>query len=152
MHDHAWIAAHIPHQGSMCLLQQVLSWDAQHIVCLSTSHRAADNPLRAHGRLGAACAIEYAAQAIAVHGALLQPASDDRAAFGLLASAREVELLVPRLDDIRQDLRVSAQRLHSDAGGALYSFALHEHDSLLVRGRASLLLSAASSALDGPLR
>lgn len=157
MHDHAWIAAHIPHQGSMCLLEQVLTWDAQNIVCRTISHRAEDNPLRAHGRLGAACAIEYAAQAIAVHGALLQSESVERAAVGLLASARGVELLVSRLDDIQHDLRVSAQRLHSDVGGALYSFALHsfarhEHDCLLVHGRASLLLNATSNAMAGPLR
>jgi len=140
MPDHAWIAAHIPHQGSMCLLDQVLSWDAQGIVCRSISHRAADNPLRAHGRLGAACAIEYAAQAIAVHGALLQPHRSSGSAFGLLASAREVEIRVVRLDDLQSDLRVSAQRLHSDAHGALYSFALHAEDALLIRGRTSLLL------------
>ncbi|HAJ12631.1 MAG TPA: 3-hydroxylacyl-ACP dehydratase, partial [Comamonadaceae bacterium] len=28
MLDHRWIAAHIPHQGSMCLLDEVLTWDA----------------------------------------------------------------------------------------------------------------------------
>ncbi|MGA2366137.1 MAG: 3-hydroxylacyl-ACP dehydratase, partial [Steroidobacteraceae bacterium] len=27
--DRAWIVAHIPHQGRMCLLDQVLSWDPQ---------------------------------------------------------------------------------------------------------------------------
>jgi predicted hotdog family 3-hydroxylacyl-ACP dehydratase len=124
----------------MCLLDRVISWDSQGIVCLCTSHRDADNPLRAHGRLGAACAIEYAAQAIAVHGALLQPRAG--AGIGLLASAREVELLVTRLDDLSADITVSAQRLHSDTRGALYTFALHADHSLLVRGRASLLLSA----------
>jgi predicted hotdog family 3-hydroxylacyl-ACP dehydratase len=146
VHDHHWIASHIPHQGTMCLLDRVLSWDSQSIVCLCTSHRAADNPLRAHGRLGAACAIEYAAQAIAVHGALLQPRQEAIPGFGLLASAREVELLVTRLDDLSEDLRVSAQRLHSDTRGALYSFALHADHSLLVRGRASLLLGAGRAA------
>jgi predicted hotdog family 3-hydroxylacyl-ACP dehydratase len=92
--------------------------------------------------LGAACAIEYAAQAIAVHGALLQPRNTSAPDIGLLASAREVELLVTRLDDVAPDLHISAQRLHSDTRGALYSFALHADHSLLVRGRASLLLRA----------
>jgi predicted hotdog family 3-hydroxylacyl-ACP dehydratase len=55
----------------MCLLDDVLSWDASRIRCRSASHRTPDNPLRAHGRLGAACGIEYAAQAMAVHGALV---------------------------------------------------------------------------------
>ncbi len=69
--DHAWIAAHIPHQGSMCLLDAVLHWDSQHLVCCATSHRQAGNPLRQFDRLGAACGIEYAAQAMAVHGVLV---------------------------------------------------------------------------------
>src|ERR1700752_1268025 len=69
--DHEWIEQHIPHKGRMCLLDEVLSWDAMRIRCRSSSHRATDNPLRAHGRLGAACGIEYAAQAMAVHGALI---------------------------------------------------------------------------------
>jgi predicted hotdog family 3-hydroxylacyl-ACP dehydratase len=126
----------------MCLLELVLSWDAQHIVCRSISHRSPDHPLRAHGRLGAACAIEYAAQAMAVHGALQQPVDTGSSRIGLLACAREVELLVGRLDDVRQDLHVSAQRLHSDGRGALYAFALHAEQALLARGRASLLLGA----------
>ena len=140
MHDRAWIAAHIPHQGSMCLLDQVLSWDAERIVCGSGTHRAVDNPLRAHGRLGSACAIEYAAQAIAVHGALLNTTvGTDAVGPGLLASARAVELLVTRLDDLTSDLRVSAQRLHSNTHGALYSFAIHADRALLAHGRASVL-------------
>jgi predicted hotdog family 3-hydroxylacyl-ACP dehydratase len=126
----------------MCLLDHVVSWDTRGIVCRSRTHCAIENPLRAHGRLGAACGIEYAAQAIAVHGALLQPQSWDGGGFGLLTSAREVELLVGRLDDLQSDLEVGAQRLHSDARGALYSFALHADGNLLMRGRASLLLKA----------
>lgn len=124
----------------MCLLDQVLSWDTERIVCGSATHRAVDNPLRAHGRLGSACAIEYAAQAIAVHGALLEQTVGSAASGpGLLASARAVELLVTRLDDLSADLRVSAQRLHSNAQGALYSFAIHADSALLARGRASVL-------------
>jgi predicted hotdog family 3-hydroxylacyl-ACP dehydratase len=69
----------------------------------------------------------------------------------LLASAREVESWVARLDDLKSDLRVSAQRLHSDARGALYSFELHAEECLLVRGRASLLLDASNSSIDGAI-
>jgi hypothetical protein len=71
MMDRQAIAARIPHQGSMCLLDTVLRWDAEEILCQTGSHLLADNPLRAAGRLGVANAIEYAAQAMAVHGALL---------------------------------------------------------------------------------
>src|SRR2546430_15076222 len=69
--DRQWIEQHIPHKGRMCLLDEVLSWDAARIRCRSATHRSPDNPLRLHGRLGAACGIEYAAQAMAVHGALV---------------------------------------------------------------------------------
>jgi predicted hotdog family 3-hydroxylacyl-ACP dehydratase len=140
--DHAWIAAHIPHQGSMCLLEEVLCWDLQRLSCRMVSHRAVDNPLRAHGRLGAACAIEYAAQAVAVHGALLQCPSASGSGFGMLTSARRVEFAVDRLDDLPHDLLVSAQRLHSDAVSALYSFTLQDGERLLAQGRLSLLHGA----------
>ncbi len=68
--DRAWIERHIPHHGRMCLLDEVIEWNAEHIRCRSGTHRMADHPLRSHGRLGSACGIEYAAQAMAVHGAL----------------------------------------------------------------------------------
>jgi predicted hotdog family 3-hydroxylacyl-ACP dehydratase len=143
--DHAWIAAHIPHQGSMCLLDEVLSWDLQRISCRSISHCRPDNPLRAHGRLGAGCAIEYAAQAVAVHGALLQCPPATGSGFGMLTSARRVEFAIERLDDLPRELRVSAQRLHSDAISALYSFALNDGERLLAQGRLSLLHGAIAS-------
>ena len=158
--DHAWIAAHIPHQGGMCLLEEVLTWDLQRLSCRSISHRAADNPLRAHGRLGAACAIEYAAQAVAVHGALLQCPPASGSGFGMLTSARRVELAVARLDDLPQDLLVNVQRLHSDATSALYFFTLQHGERRLAQGRLSLLhgavaplmVSAAPEPPDGTRR
>jgi predicted hotdog family 3-hydroxylacyl-ACP dehydratase len=140
--DRAWIAAHIPHQGRMCLLDQVLSWDAQRIECASGTHRALDHPLRAYDRLGAACALEYAAQAMAVHGALMRPQAPQTGGFGMLASARALELHVTRLDDVPDDLIIRARCEHSDAGGALYSFTVSAAQGLLAQGRASLSLGA----------
>ena len=100
--DHAWIAAHIPHAGSMCVLDRVEAWDAARIRCSATSHRDPHNPLRARGRLASVCGIEYAAQAMAVHGALLgaQQAQTEpaRPRVGYLASVRGVDAFVDRLD------------------------------------------------------
>ena len=103
--DRRWIEGHIPHQGRMCLLDEVRAWDQSSVECASRTHRAPDHPLRAHGRLGAACLLEYAAQAMAVHGALRFPADTATATraigrVGVLASARSVELLIAELDDI----------------------------------------------------
>ncbi|OYY62477.1 MAG: 3-hydroxylacyl-ACP dehydratase [Hydrogenophilales bacterium 28-61-11] len=139
--DHAWLLAHLPHQGSMCLLDRVESWDAQHIRCRASSHRAPDNPLRAHGRLGAACGIEYAAQAMAAHGALLA-AADSAPRVGYLASVRAVELNVTRLDDIAADLRIEAERVSGDDNTILYAFSVLAEQSLLLSGRAIVVLDA----------
>jgi len=86
--DKQWIAAHIPHQGNMCLLDHVSNWDAQSITCMAVSHQDTNNPLRSHGQLNTACGIEYAAQAMAVHGAALAPADQERPKAGFLVSIR----------------------------------------------------------------
>ena len=141
MLDHAWLLAHIPHQGSMCLLDTIAEWDAQHIRCTASSHRDADNPLRAHGRLGVACGIEYAAQAMAAHGALLA-ASDSSPGAGYLASVRSVECRVTRLDDIRTDLEIEAERLSGDDNLILYGFRVSAAGRDLLTGRATVVLNA----------
>jgi predicted hotdog family 3-hydroxylacyl-ACP dehydratase len=140
--DHAWIARHIPHQGSMCLLDCVELWDQQGIQCRATSHRAADNPLRAYGRLGAACGIEYAAQAMAVHGALLAPPECSRARAGYLVSVRGTRLQVPRLDDIAADLLVEAACITRSESNILYRFSVSAAGRLLLDGRAAVVLDA----------
>jgi len=141
--DHAWIAAHIPHQGGMCLLDRVLAWDAQHIRCSATSHRSPGNPLREQGRLGAANAVEYAAQAMAVHGALLAGAGRPLGA-GYLASVRGVRLHAERMDDMADDLQVEATRLSGDDAVILYAFTVGTAGRCLAEGRASVVLDAAS--------
>lgn len=146
--DHAAIAARIPHQGTMCLLDSVAAWDEQRIVCRATSHRAGDNPLRAEGRLGAANGIEYAAQAMAVHGALL--AAGARPKAGYLTSVRSVSLHADRLDAVVDDLEIVAERLSGDAVSVLYAFTVSAAGQTLLAGRASAVLDAA--ALGGAAR
>lgn len=135
------IAARIPHQGRMCLLDCVTAWSAEAIVCTAASHRLADNPLRADGRLGAACGIEYAAQAMAVHGALLAVAGD-APRRGFLASVRGVEFLADRLDHVAGDLDVRAERLSGDGNNILYQFSVAGDGRLLLSGRAAVILDA----------
>jgi predicted hotdog family 3-hydroxylacyl-ACP dehydratase len=144
--NRAWIEARIPHQGRMCLLDEVLAWDARRILCSTGTHRAPDNPLRAHGRLGIACGIEYAAQAMALHGALASPRSGANAGtasrVGLLAGVRDVRLQVLRLDDIEADLVCEVIHLAGDDSTALYEFALRDADRCLLGGRATVVLDA----------
>ena len=56
-----------------------------------------------------------------------------------LALADADAFAVARLDDLANELLVSAVRLHSDAVSALYSFALQDGERLVAQGRLSLL-------------
>ena len=142
--DRAWIERNIPHRGRMCLLDEIIEWDAQHVRCRSGTHRAADNPLRSQGRLGVACGIEYAAQAMAVHGALAAGAHLAGAppAAGFLAGLRDVQLQVLRFDDMQADLICDALLLAGDGRTALYEFAVACGAQPLVRGRATVVFDA----------
>jgi len=128
----------------MCLLDYVEAWDRERIRCRASSHRAADNPLRAYGRLGAACGIEYAAQAMAVHGALLAPPDCDSTRAGFLVSVRGTRLQVPRLDDIAADLLVEASCVTRSENNVLYQFSVSAAGRLLLNGRAAVVLNAAA--------
>ena len=126
----------------MCLLDRVESWDEERIQCRATSHRSPDNPLRAHGRLGSACGIEYAAQAMAVHGALLAPKDSSVARAGFLVSIRGTQLNVLQLDDIQDDLTVKASCITCSEKNLLYRFEVSAEDRLLLEGRAAVVLDA----------
>lgn len=143
--DHDWIAARIPHQYGMCLLDEVIAWTPGGIRCRSESHRSPDNPLRAHGHLGAACGIEYAAQAMAVHQALLQADSQLTSRSGLLASVRGVTLAVARLDDIAASIFASANYVHGDESMVLYEFSVSDATRVLLAGRATIAFGPGSA-------
>ena len=145
--DKTWIMAHIPHQGTMCLLDHITDWNTQLVRCNANSHRHSNNPLRLNGRLNMACGIEYAAQAMAVHSALLSYAdnasnSPDIPRSGFLVSVRGAKLHKTRLDNIEADLDVEATCIHSGGGNTLYQFTLHAAGELLLDGRAAVMFNA----------
>ena len=147
------IAALIPHSGTMCLLERLDAWSPERIACSATNHRDADHPLRTRRRLLAPIAIEYAAQAMALHGALVGQAAGTPATPGYLASARGVQLHVLRLDDLPPPrsndddaLRIEAVRQAGDARQILYAFTVHHADRLLAEGRAAVVLNTPLAA------
>ena len=143
------IAARIPHQGSMCLLDAVREWSGEAITCTASSHTDPANPLRADGRLGAANGIEYAAQAMAIHGALLA-GNDGQPRQGYLTSVRGVTLHAARLDDLAGELIVRAERLSGDANNILYQFSVSHADRCLLAGRAAVVLDASALNKEQP--
>ncbi len=144
MYDRAWIAAHIPHQGSMCLLDSVESWNDSAIICRATSHRQPDNALRSNGRLGILNGIEYAAQAMAVHGAILS-GDDKTPEAGYLVSVRDIRWQCARLDDLEGELRVQCERISGNPTSVLYRFGLNADGRTVLSGRASVLLEIGKS-------
>ena len=143
--NRAWIESRIPHHGRMCLLDEVIAWSDARVSCRSGTHREADNPLRAYGKLGIACGIEYAAQAMAVHGALIAGAAQSAAgppAAGFLAAVRDVRFHALRLDDVQGDLICDAVRMAGDATTALYEFELRSEAAPLLSGRATVIFDA----------
>lgn len=144
--DRTWIAAHIPHQGSMCLLDRVVAWNEESVSCRANSHQQADNPLRARDQLAAVCGIEYAAQAMAVHGALLAPQGSATAKVGYLVSVRGSQLYVPRLDDIEAELEIEARCTMRSENHILYQFSISAAGKLLMTGRAAVIVDAEAFA------
>ncbi|MDM0103705.1 hydroxymyristoyl-ACP dehydratase [Variovorax sp. J22R24] len=139
--DQAGIARRIPHSGTMCLLERLESWDANAIHCTTGTHAHADNPLRTASGLLSPNLIEYAAQAMALHGGLLAAEGSEPSA-GFLASARNVRLAVEHIDDIAGLLHVHAQRISGDVSQILYEFAVKDaHGRPLAEGRAVVVLN-----------
>jgi predicted hotdog family 3-hydroxylacyl-ACP dehydratase len=134
------IADLIPHAGAMCLLDGVVSWDETTIGCLASSHRAVDNPLAVEGRLHVVCGVEYASQAMAVHGGLVRNLR--RPAAGYLANLRNVTCSVERLDVLKGDLLVTAELLIADAARVIYHFDLTCDDRPVLSGQAAVVIDA----------
>jgi predicted hotdog family 3-hydroxylacyl-ACP dehydratase len=129
----------IPHASSMCLIETLLEWDEERILCSTTSHLRRDNPLRGPGHLSILHGVEYGAQAMALHGGLLARKTGETPAPGLLVSLRGVKLHRRRLDDSPFPLLISAHRLMADTGNLLYAFELTLNDAPVAAGRAAVI-------------
>jgi len=133
----------IPHAGAMCLLNGVVRWDAAQISCVSHTHRDTENPLRVGGQLPAICGIEYAAQAMAIHGSLVGITAN-KPKGGYLVSLRNVDCRLRRLDNLEGDLIVDADRLIGEQSCVIYQFALRVGTINVLSGRATVVLDAAT--------
>ena len=131
------IARLVPHQGAMCLLDRVQACDQAAIACASATHRDAGNPLRRDGVLPAVCGVEYALQAMALHGALTDGAAQGP---GFLAALSGVAMATERLDDVAGELLVSATALARESRGFIYGFEVTGGGRVLLSGRATIVL------------
>lgn len=140
------IARLIPHSGAMCLLDGLLHWNPEHIVCSADGHRDPSHPMRTASGVLAPCAIEYAAQAMALHGALIGQAQGAAPSAGYLASARGVRLHTLRLDDLPGPLTIEAVRQAGDGQQVLYRFNVTHGGEPVADGRATVVLNTPFAA------
>lgn len=85
------LEAYLPHAGDMVLLDAVDAISPDAVACRASSHALASNPLRRGGVVPANAALEYAAQAIALHGrwrTRAEPSSKQAAFIAVLRHAR----------------------------------------------------------------
>lgn len=146
--DRAQVEARLPHRGAMCLIDEVIDWGPQRIVCASANHRSPSHPLRGDDGLGSAIAIEYAAQAMALHVALsvgeAATGADGRLPAGALVSVRNMTLRAGRLDRIDGPLSIEAEIMSGDASNALYSMRVTGDGHEWLTGRAAVVLDRAA--------
>jgi predicted hotdog family 3-hydroxylacyl-ACP dehydratase len=141
MIDREEIQTLIPHQGAMCLWDEVIDWDAQHIRLRAGNHRDAAHPLRCDGQLRAVHLCEYGAQAMAVHGGLRARDGGGVARPGVLVALRGVALHVSRIDTLAGDLECEAQALVESEHSQQYAFRITHAGDLLAEGRAAVMLA-----------
>ena len=132
----------VPHQGAMCLWDEVLQWGEGTIRLRAGNHRDRAHPLRADGRLHAVHLCEYGAQAMAVHGGLLARDSGAAAAPGMLVALRAVELHLARIDDLAGDLECVAEVLAQSPASQQYAFRISHGGAVIAEGRAAVMLAA----------
>lgn len=116
----------------MCLLGRVARWDETRIVCHAAAPTA-DHPFAGAQGVPVVASVEYAAQAAALHGALLDGNREPR--DGMLATLSEVELTVGSLDQGSSELTVQAELIVRGVSGCTYSFTVHDARGCRARGR-----------------
>ena len=136
--DRIGIERVVPQTGRMCLLESVDDWSASHIVC-SAAFPDAAHPLAQRGSVAVVAAIEYAAQATAVHGALVDNAATFKS--GMLAKLMNVELHGDCLPTGIGHLRIEAGLISASEAGGLYTFSVGSAAGPLAAGRLMVVLT-----------
>lgn len=138
------IESRVPHAGDMVLIDEVVSHDESRITCRADTGALEHHPLGRKGRLPASALAEYGAQAMAVHGSLLA-ADDAPPREGRLVALPELELGVTALEE-PAELIIHAERVGGSAVGEVYEFRVLDGDSMLARGRATVMFPDSGTA------
>ena len=125
----------LPHGDELCLIDGIETQSDEGIVCTANSHRDAANPYRIDDRLPWPIAIEYAAQAMALHGAGTGAAGGTKvigAVRGLQTSGRDLDAYV-------EPLEIHARVKVAGAASAVYSFVVAAGSEQVCKGTLTLI-------------
>ena len=139
MIEHDELCSLIPHSFDMCLLDRVEAWDENSITCYSRSHLLKTNPLRRNEKLSSVHLLEYAAQAMAVHGGLHDRQQNKLMSDGYLAALRDVKIELCAIEQLATELKIDATKILSQGGNMIYSFTVYAGENKLVSGRATVV-------------
>jgi predicted hotdog family 3-hydroxylacyl-ACP dehydratase len=145
------ISGLLPHAGTARMIERVVRWDRESLVAETARHRAADNPLRKDGRLAAVHLAEFGAQAMAIHGGLLNRADGIAPKPALLVSVRDFDCTRDFIDDLPGDLQITARVLMASAAGFQYTFEVRHAGELIASGRVAAMLYDLPAMGSGPV-
>lgn len=128
----------LPHGDEARFVRTVVTHDAESITC--TALVPATSPYAPRGNASPMLAVEIAAQAAGVHGALV--ADTDRTRSGLLVGIRELELASAELP-VDCELRVSARLIAASPPLAIWEFELSAAKRPLAHGELSVWVATA---------
>jgi predicted hotdog family 3-hydroxylacyl-ACP dehydratase len=92
-----------------------------------------------NGKLSAIHAVEYAAQAMAVHGCLLARAKGEQLKPGYLAALKDVQLQVKYLHDLPDPLSIKAEQLMAGGGNLMYTLEVFAGEHEIATARATVI-------------
>ena len=132
----------LPHSDDMRLIARIVEWDENSIRCTATSHRDPANPLRVGDLLPVLCGLEYAAQALALHGVLVANESADMSLNReriFVVIAKNVRCQVDRLDGFDDELEIRGRVVFRQSAAAVYGTEVEAAGRILLEGQLGLM-------------
>ena len=136
------IEQRLPHAGKMSLLDTITHADQLTLSASAVSHLNNDNPLRLNNKLSSINGIEYAAQAMAIHGFLLSELKHTEASAqtAYIATVRNIDIVSPFFPENESVIKIEVEQLMSDTNGFTYQFHISGGKKVFISGKITVFL------------
>jgi predicted hotdog family 3-hydroxylacyl-ACP dehydratase len=125
------IAELVPHRPPMLLLDRVLSYDGECVICETVLE--ANSPFADQGQVPAVVGIEYMAQAIAAGAGLSARDKGEAARMGFLLGCRNLTIAVDSFQ-VGDTLTIEARRTWGENQLGSFACKVNRGDQVLVAG------------------